>query len=277
MALEPSQERVLQELLKPNSQMSRFSRKLDYFIIAIVMFAVMGAFHIHFMLTGGDWDFWVDWKDRQFWVTVTPIVLMIVIAAFQAIFYQHFRLPIGATLCGILLILGEWLNRYFGFYLWSHFPMSLVWPALVIPMCLWLDLVLHLSRSFILTAIIGALGFALMFPASNWAILAAFRVPIEVQGTLLSMADYIGFTFSRTATPEYLRIIERGTLRTFGGESTIIAAFFSGFVCMIMYAIWWNIGNYIAQLGWTNNRLKSFMGFKKDDNVTVAEGLGGKL
>jgi len=245
--------------------------------VPIVVFAVMAAFHIHFMLTGGDWDFWVDWKDRQYWVTVTPIAMMIIVAAIQAIFYAHFRLAIGATLCGVVLVLGEWLNRYFGFYLWSHFPMSLIWPAIVIPMCLYLDLVLHLTRSYMVTAIFGAVGFALLFPTGNWFILAQFRVPIEIQGELLSVADYIGFTFSRTATPEYLRIIERGTLRTFGGESTIIAAFASAFACMIIYFVWWHIGNFIAQLGWENNKLKHFMGFDKHDRVETSEGLGGKL
>ena len=277
MSLAPEQKRVLLELLKPGSEAARYSRKLDFLIVPIVVFAVMAAFHIHFMLTGGDWDFWVDWKDRQFWVTVTPIVMMIIVAAIQAIFYTHFRLPIGATLCGIVLVLGEWLNRYFGFYLWSHFPMSLVWPAMVIPMCMYLDLVLHLSRNWLITAFLGSLGFALLFPVSNWFILAPFRLPIEIQGQLLSVADYIGFTFSRTATPEYLRIIERGTLRTFGGESTVIAAFFSAFVCMIIYTMWWKIGNYIATLGWNDNGIKQFMGFKKNDKLEESEGLGGKI
>ncbi len=277
MALEQSQQRVLQELLKSDSEASKYSRKLDFLIVPIVVFAVMAAFHIHFMLTGGDWDFWVDWKDRQYWVTVTPIVMMIIVAAIQAIFYAHFRLAIGATLCGVVLVLGEWLNRYFGFYLWSHFPMSLVWPAIVIPMCLYLDLVLHLTRSYMITAALGAIGFALMFPTSNWFILAQFRLPIEIQGELLSVADYIGFSFSRTATPEYLRIIERGTLRTFGGESTIIAAFFSAFVCMIIYVMWWHIGSFIAQLGWQDSKIKRYMGFNKQDRVEPAEGLGGKL
>jgi len=273
----PSQEETLIEVLKPGSAMARFSRKIDIFVVPIVVFAVMAAFHIHFMLTGGDWDFWVDWKDRQYWTTVTPIVMMIVVAAIQGIFWTHFRLAIGATLCCALLLLGEWLNRYFGFFLWSHFPMSLVWPAMIIPGALMLDLILLLTGSWMLTSFFGGFAFALFFPMGNWFMLAQFRLPIEIQGQLLSIADWIGFTFSRTATPEYLRMIERGTLRTFGGESTLIAAAFSGFVCVIMYVMWWKIGVWLSNLGWHNSRLKEYMGFNKKERVKESDGLGGPV
>jgi len=277
MALLPNQEISLKALLIPDSEASKFSRKLDFLILPIVVFAIMAAVHIHFMLTAGDWDFWVDWKDRQFWITVSPVVLMIILGAIQAIFWVHFRLPIGATVCGLLLILGEWINRYFGFFLWSHFPMSLIWPATMIAGCMFLDLVLGLTRNHLMVSVFGALGYALLFPAANWFILAPFRLPMELQGSMISVADYIGFHFTRTATPEYLRIIERGTLRTFGGESTIIAAFFAGFLSMILHFMWWNIGSYISNLGWAKTSLKTSMGFHKDDQVTREEGLGGPV
>ena len=114
----------------------------------------------------------------------------------------------------------------------------------------------------------------MLFPLQNWPILAAYRIPVEHQGELISVADFIGFSFSRTATPEYLRIIERGTLRTFGGESTIIAASFASFVCMIIYFVWWHIGVFISNLGYLNNTMKKHMGYERTDFVTKEEGLG---
>ena len=43
-------------------------------------------------------------------------------------------------------------------------------------------------------------------------------------------------------TPEYVRLIEQGSLRTFGGHTTVIAAFFSAFVSMLMFTVWWYFG-----------------------------------
>jgi len=65
---------------KENASISRTFDKLVVFIIFIAMAA---AFHLHFQLTVGDWDFWVDWKDRQYWVTATPILLIVFPAALQ--------------------------------------------------------------------------------------------------------------------------------------------------------------------------------------------------
>lgn len=277
MTLMPSQQTVLDQLLDPKSDASKFSRKVDYLIIPIVVFAVLAAFHIHAMLLMGDWDFWVDWKDRQYWVAITPIMLMIIIAAIQGIFYHNFRLPIGATLCGVLLIIGEWANRWLGFHEWSHFPLAMVWPAAVIPSCILLDMILLLTGNWMITAIFGGLGFALLFPASNYYMLQAFNIPIKVQTDLLTVADYMGFTYTRTGTPEYLRLIERGTLRTFGGNSAPIAAFFAGFVCMIIYTIAWHAGNWISAMGWKDNVLKTYMGYRKVDRVRESDGLGGAV
>ena len=40
--------------------------------------------------------------------------------------------------------------------------------------------------------------------------------PVEVANSQLTVADLFGFQYIRTGMPEYLRIIERGTLRTYG-------------------------------------------------------------
>ena len=136
--------------------------------------AVTAAFHLHFMLTVGDWDFWIDWKDRQSRVTATPVGLIMFPAALQYVFWERFRLPIGATLAMLALTFGVWVSRTMGFHLWSYFPFS--------------------------------------------------------------FGDYIGYAFTRTSTPAYLRFIERGTLRTFGGHSAGVSAFFSGFICIFYRA-----------------------------------------
>nr|BAH22839.1 methane monooxygenase protein A2 [Methylococcaceae bacterium ET-HIRO] len=230
--------------------MASMSRKFDMLLVPILFLAITGAIHIHMMLLGGDWDFWVDWKDRRFWITITPIITICFPAAIQYITWVYFRLPIGATLSIVGLLFGEWMNRYFGFTLWAGFPATLTWPAMLIASALVLDTVLMLSKNWLATAIIGAPLFALLFYAQNIVILAPYHVPLEHMGQLMSVADMIGYAFVRTATPEYLRMIERGTLRTFGGESALIASFFSAFICMLMYMAWWKMGEIGGRQTW---------------------------
>jgi methane/ammonia monooxygenase subunit A len=247
--------------LKASPEMVKLSRIFDWLVVAIVFLAVLAGFHIHSMLTVGDWDFWVDWKDREYWVTFTPVLLITFPAAMMYVFWEKFRLPIGATLCAVALVLGQWATRYFGFHTWSYFPMSFIWPATIIPGALVLDMVLMWTGSGLLTAIVGGWAFGLIFAGSNWPMLAAFHLPVEVmKSEVASVADLIGYSFTRTATPEYLRMIERGTLRTFGGHSTAVAAFFSGFMCILMFLVWWYIGMALAKVVTVPNRIKQAMG-----------------
>src|SRR3981081_4649347 len=81
---------------------------------------------------------------------------------------------------------------------------------------------------------------------SYWVILAQFHQPTEQYGTLMSLADVIGFHNVRTSMPEYIRIIERGTVRTFGKDVGGVAAFFSGFVSIIVYFVWWYVGKMLS-------------------------------
>ncbi|MBM4227399.1 MAG: methane monooxygenase/ammonia monooxygenase subunit A [Gammaproteobacteria bacterium] len=236
------------------------SRTFDILVVIIMFIAITAAFHLHFQLTVGDWDFWVDWKDRQYWVTATPILLIAFPAALQYVFWEKFRLPIAATVCMLGLTLGIWITRYSGFHTWSYFPFSMVWPATMIAGGLILDAVLLLTGSALITAIIGGMSFGLLFYPANWPLLAPFRLPMEAMNSLVSVGDYIGYAYTRTSTPEYLRFIERGTLRTFGGHSAVVSAFFSGFVCILVYLLWWYIGMAFARVATLPNRMKSFMG-----------------
>lgn len=240
------------------------SRRFDIIVAVILFLATTSAFHLHQMLLYGDWDFWVDWKDRQYWVTIAPIVAITFPAALHYVFWEKLRIPIGATFACLCLVFGQWMNRKFGFHDWSYFPYSLIAPSILIPGAIVLDVALLLTGSFLATSLTGAIAFAFLFYPSNWAWLAAYHLPVEVMGSLVSVADYIGYAFTRTATPEYLRFIERGTLRTFGGHSAWVASAFSGFVCMLMYIVWWYIGAFLARVITVPNKLKSMMGLKKD-------------
>jgi methane/ammonia monooxygenase subunit A len=218
----------------------------DTLLLISLFLIVLGGYHIHAMLTMGDWDFWIDWKDRRFWPTVLPIVLVTFPAAAIYYFWEHFRLPFGATFCVLGLLVGEWINRYVNFWGWTYFPISLVWPTALVPMALFLDLVMLISGSFIITMIVGAMGWGLLLYPSNWPILAPYHLAIEREGLVMSLADLIGYEYVRTSMPEYIRIVERGTMRTFGKDVVPVAAFFSGFVSILVFFMWWYVGKLFS-------------------------------
>ncbi len=248
---------------------AKLSAQVDIIVSCIIVLAVTAAFHLHFMLLAGDWDFWVDWKDREYWVTLTPIVAITFPAALQYVLWEKFRLPIGATLAITGLMVGAWIARFFGFHLWSYFPFSLVWPTLMIPGALVMDCVLLLTGNFFFTAVIGGMGFAILFYPANWPMLAAYRLPVEIMDSLVSVGDYIGYAFTRTATPEYLRFIERGTLRTFGGHSAWVSSAFSGFVCVLTYLLWWHIGMLLTRVTTLPNRWKHLFGYPREKPLSA--------
>jgi hypothetical protein len=41
----------------------------DLMALVFLFLIMIGGYHVHAMLTCGDWDFWVDWKDRRMWPT----------------------------------------------------------------------------------------------------------------------------------------------------------------------------------------------------------------
>ncbi|MFZ3182198.1 MAG: methane monooxygenase/ammonia monooxygenase subunit A, partial [Methylocystis silviterrae] len=100
--------------------------------------------------------------------------------------------------------------------------------------------------SWLVTALLGGLGWGLLFYPINWPVLAQYHQATEIDGVLLTLADLIGFNYVRTGTPEYIRMVERGTLRTFGKDVVPVAAFFSGFVSMLVYFLWWNVGKWFS-------------------------------
>lgn len=244
---------------------AKYSRIFDFLVVAAVITLFAGAIHLHVMLTVGDWDMYIDWKDRQYWPLVMPISMIMFPAALQAIFWINFRLPIGATVGATVLLLTTWLGRYANWWLWTGFPFTEGVPSQVIAGAILMDIALIVLRNGLFTSIFGGFAFGFVFWPSNYSALAPFYLPVEHQGMVASLADMIGYTFPRSNMPEYLRIIERGTLRTFGTSVSWVSAAFAGFICIFMHQLWWQFGVFASQATFLKNSdaVKSFMGVKQ--------------
>lgn len=228
---------------KLTPEAAKMARAMDLLLIPTILMVVIGSFHLHFMLTAGDWDFWLDWKDREWWPLLTPVLTIFYCGAIHYILWEHFRLPIGATLAIVALLIGEWMVRYFGFQMWANYPINFVMPATLLGTAMLLDAVQILTRgNWVLTGIFGGTLYAALFYPLNYPIFAVYHEPVNYHNTLMSLADLLGFMNVRTGTPEYIRIIETGTLRTFGGHTTVITASFASFLSILAYYAWWFIG-----------------------------------
>jgi methane/ammonia monooxygenase subunit A len=227
-------------------QAAIWSRKFDILVIIVAAFFVASVVYINFLLFAGDWDFFIDFKDREYWVVIYPIVQIMMVAAFQAIFWNLFRLPVGATACAVMMTLLVWLERYQSWGGLSYFPITLVAPSTFFAGALILDGMLCVTRSFLVTGLFGGALFGLTFYPSNWAFFAPYFQPVKLMDSVVPLASMIGYEFARTGTPEYVRLIERGTLRTFGSP-VWVSVFFSTFVCILQYLFWWLVGALAAK------------------------------
>ena len=63
---------------------------------------------------------------------------------------------------------------------------------------------------------------------------------------VLTLADIQGIEYIRSQTPEYLRIVEHGTLRTFLGETQYVSLTFGATVAVAGYWIGQGIGRGLA-------------------------------
>ena len=220
-------------------------KQIDIALLLSVLFAIAVATSFVMAVTMGDWEYWVDWKDRRYWPLVPIALMMIFPAGISAAFWTRLRLPIGCTAVVLSYSAIRWASTYFNFHVFAGFPLSFVWPSVFIPMAIIVDCTLLITRSVFLTGLFGAFAWgALIYPA-NWPMLAAFHEPIDYHGEMLTTADLLGFEYIRTALPEYLRIVERSILRTFGDAVVPLTAVFAGFVCTLMFYIWWAIGAYL--------------------------------
>jgi methane/ammonia monooxygenase subunit A len=221
-------------------------RKWDFVFFLTAAFAVAGAADITRLLFAGDWDFWVDWKDRQWWSIITPVASIIVPSAIQYIVWLVFRMPMGATYTALCLFVASWIGRVFQFQGLVGFPLTLTWPATIVPAAILLDWILFKTRSFILTSLLGGLTWAFVFWLSNYVSLAAYLQPAQFMGHILTVADVLGIQYVRTQTPEYLRIIETGTLRSFLEETQYVSIVFGATLSVGGYWIGQAIARYLA-------------------------------
>lgn len=231
-----------------NPRAMKLYRRFDGILILVLFTFLTLGIQIQFTLTAGDWDYWIDWRDRRWWPLVAPFTLLLFIGAFTYGIWQRLRLPILATAITTLLCLVSWLSRYLNFHEFTHFPLSFTFPSTYIGLGILLDCALAMSRSLLVTALIGGGLFGALVWPINWSFMAAYKVPVEFNGMLMSVADMMGYQYIRTTTPEYLRIIEESTLRTFGGSVTPLTAAFSALCGIVVFLIFLGVGSWINKL-----------------------------
>lgn len=222
------------------------SRKWDIMLVISVLFIVPPAMMVTQFLLVGDWDFWADWKDRQWWPTITPPVNIIVPSALQYIAWSQLRLPLGATTGILLMHVGQLISRMFNWTGWGYMPINFVWPAQLIPAAVVLDVILFTTRSFVITSFFGALVWGLMFQPMNSVLFSPYWQPVVFHGTTLTVADVMSFSYPRNQTPNYLRIVEQGKFRAFLSQISYVVALFSGMVSMGGYWIGQFVGRKLA-------------------------------
>ena len=209
------------------------------------------------IVAAGDWDFWTDWKDSVFYPLAMPVVAMIALSAAQYTMWRLFRVP-GATILALLFTVAyHWPRVFFNFHLVVDYPMNFVWPSVIIPGALLVDVMFLLTRRWVYTALLGGLAFGSLFYVQNFPAIAPFRQPLVEHNKIMTLADLQGAEYVRSATPEYGRIVETGGLRTFPGQTTINSAALAGVLCIVTYAaghmigrglIMWPVGRYLKRV-----------------------------
>ncbi len=188
----------LKELLQKQYKWIDWKWDLVFWVTAI--FVVAGAADITKQLFAGDWDFWTDWKDPQWWPVITAFATIIIPSALQYIQWAAWRFPTGATYTSVCFFLAAWVGRYFQWHVAESYPMNFVWPISTVCAAIILD----------------------------WLLMKQ------------------GIVYIRSQTPEYLRLIERGALRSFLGETQYVSLAFGGTVAIAGYWIGQFIGRYLA-------------------------------
>jgi methane/ammonia monooxygenase subunit A len=220
--------------------------KFDLVFWVTAAFVVGAAADITKLLFAGDWDFWTDWKDRQWWPIISPFAFIIIPSALQYIQWLAWRFPTGATYTAVCMFLCSWVGRTYQWDAFVAYPLVFVWPATIIPAGIALDWILLKTKSFVLTSILGSMVWALVFWVSNYMTLAPYLQPTMFMGHILTVADVQGIEYLRSQTPEYLRLVENGTLRSFLEETQYVSLVFGATVTIAGYWIGQGIARYLA-------------------------------
>lgn len=228
-------------------------KNIDILFLPIFLITLGSVSMFLVSLTIGDWDYWQDWRDRRWWPLLTPFSLITTPAVFTYFFWKYFRLPIAATCIVFGYMCGAYVSRYYNFHQFAGFPFSFVAPSTYFGMAILLDCTMLLTRSFFLTGAIGAFLFGIVIYPLNWPAFAPFHEPIEYLGVMVTTADLMGFQYIRTAMPEYVRIIEESTLRTFGEAVTPLTAIFAGFITILHFYLWVWVGSILGKSRWASS------------------------
>src|SRR5262249_441442 len=154
------------------------------------------------------------------------------------------RFPTGFTYTAVGLWLVSWLGPGLQWDVFVNYPLNFVWPPTIVPAPIITDWILLKTRGFVITSLVGGMAFSIPLSAPHSTTLAPFLQPVSFMGSVLPLADVQGVSYLRSATPEYLRMIEHGTLRSFLEETTLVAILFGGTVATAGY---W-VGQGIARL-----------------------------
>jgi len=228
------------------SRAVEFGRKWDVLLILVLVPGFAALAFITDMLLVGDWDFWLDWKDREWWPLVTPMVGIVIPAAGQYILWRLMRVAGGATAAVTLLVLMQWVSRLLSFHALGHYPLNFVAPATMVPLGIVLDATLVLTRSFAITAVAGGIAWGLLFQPANAALFGAMWQPVTFHNDQLTVADVMGFEYIRSQAPAYLRIVEHGHLRAFLSQISVVTAFTAGLMSIFGYYVGVWIGRVVA-------------------------------
>jgi methane/ammonia monooxygenase subunit A len=139
-----------------------------------------------------------------------------------------------------------WVARVYQWEVFVSYPFTLIWPATLVPAAILLDWILFKTRNFVLTSILGGVIWTFAFWISNYVTLAPYLQPSLFMGHLLTVADVLGIQYLRSQTPEYLRMVESGTLRSFLGQTQYVALAFGSTVAVGGYWIGQAIARWIA-------------------------------
>src|SRR5205807_8009309 len=142
--------------------------KFDLVFWITAAFVVGAAADITKLLFAGDWDFWTDWKDRQWWPIVSPFAFIIIPSALQYIQWLAWRFPTGATYTAVAMFLCSWVGRVFQWQGFVSYPLAFVWPATIIPVGISRDWALQKPRCFLLTPfLVGRPSAFVFWPSSS--------------------------------------------------------------------------------------------------------------
>lgn len=228
----------------------RLERQVDWIVIASLVLIIGAASGFTLAVTMGDWEYWVDWKDRRFWPLIPPVLMMVFPAAILGITWTKLRIPFGATFAVLSYGLLKWVSLFVNFEMFAGFPMTMVWQSTFIPMAIVLDCIMVITGSVFVTGFVGAFLWGILMYPANWIMLAGFHEPILYNGELVTAADLLGYQYIRTGLPEYVRMIERSTLRSFADTVAPLTAVFAGFLCILVFYVSYAAGTFLCRQNW---------------------------